>query len=92
MHAHQGKRQHGRICNFSQACRQGGGGGGGSFEGVRSNPLFGLQKILYTPQIYISALLFASGLLILLLLRITSVQASLVAVLWLAEQQVGCNC
>jgi len=67
-------------------------GGGGSFEGVRSNPLFGLQKILYTPQIYISALLFASGLLILLLLRITSVQASLVAVLWLAEQQVGCNC
>ena len=68
------------------------GGGGGSFEGVRSNPLFGLQKILYTPQIYISALLFASGLLILLLLRITSVQASLVAVLWLAEQQVGCNC
>ena len=64
----------------------------GSFEGVCSNPLFGLQKILYTPQIYISALLFASGSLILLLLRITSVQASLVAELWLAEQQVGCDC
>ena len=46
---------------------------GGSLE-----PTFGLQKLLYTTQTYISALPFESGSLVSLLLRITGVQTSLV--------------
>ena len=57
-----------------QARRQGG------FEGVRSNPLFGLQKILYTPLNYtLSTLPFEIGPLASMLLRITAVKTSLVA-------------
>ena len=55
-----------------QARRQGG------FEGVRANPPFDLQNILYELLI-LSILLFESGPLVSLLLRITAVQTSLVA-------------
>ena len=44
---------------------------GGSLE-----PPFGLQKILYTPLCILSALPFEIGPLVLLLLRITAVQMS----------------
>ena len=53
--------------------------GGGGFEGVRSNPPFCLQKILYTPPVHFKSPMFESGPLVSLLLRITTVQTSLVA-------------
>ena len=39
------------LFTFQDQARRhgGGGGGGGGFEGVRANPPFDLQKILYTP-------------------------------------------
>ena len=59
--------------SIGQARRQGG------FEGVRANLPFDLQKI-YTSKLHIlSILLFESGPLVLLLVRITTVQTSLVA-------------
>ena len=52
----------------------------GGVEGVRSNPPFGLQIILYAPpnRTFLSTLLLESGPLVLPLLRITAVQTSLV--------------
>ena len=53
---------------------------GRGFEGVRSNPPFGLQIILYTPpNLHLSALPFQSGPLVSLVLRFTAVQTSPVA-------------
>ena len=58
-------------------------GKGGGFEGVRSNPPFGLQIILYTPpNLHLSALPFQSGPLVSLVLRFTAVQTSPVAATW----------
>ena len=56
---------------YNQTCREGGG-----FEGVRSNPPFGLQIILYAP-LNLSALPFESGPLASMLLRITAVRLQL---------------
>lgn len=57
------------FVNNTQARRQ------GEFEGVRSNPLFGLQKILYTPLI-LSVLPFEIGPVASMLLRITAVHTT----------------
>ena len=52
----------------------------GGFEGVRSNPPFGLEiKFMHRLTVYLSALPFESGSLVSLLLRIATVQMSLVA-------------
>ena len=57
-----------------QARRQGG------FDGVRSNPSFGLQRFYIHGLLNLSALPFESGLLVSLLLKITAV-----------SKQVGCS-
>ena len=67
-------KRHHRTVTGEQARRQGG------FEGVHSNPPFGLQKIfIYTVNCILSSLSFENGPVVLLLLRIATVQTNLVA-------------
>ena len=72
---------------YIQARRQGG------FEGVQSNPPFGLQKISYTPfDCILSSLSFENGPLVLLLLRITAVQTNLVVAVRVCSWRTSAEC
>lgn len=60
-------------------------------DGFRLKPLFGLQKIMCTP-LNLSPLLFQSGPLVSLLLRITAFQTNLVVAMWVCSWKTSMEC